>query len=256
MTIPKFLYKYQPANEKTIANLEHQILWFSKPSTFNDPYDCAITPVVDLSDEECEEWFDSCWKRAITEDSKIFYEQNKNNKVKAARERLEDEAHILLDEKKREILSSWGVACFAEQKDVMLMWSHYADGHKGFCLKFDTSADFFRNLLPINYIKEFPSVNIGQALLGKEFPDILRPMIKTKARYWKYEREWRALRPVGGQGYSYETNCLKGVYFGVAIDSHYKQLIKQIMQGSSTALYDMVKSEEKFHLGWRIHKVL
>ena len=31
-----------------------------------------------------------------------------------------------------------GVCCFSEKKDDILMWSHYADGHKGFCLEFIT----------------------------------------------------------------------------------------------------------------------
>ena len=39
-------------------------------------------------------------------------------------------------------ISQRGVACFTTELNNILMWSHYADGHKGFCLEFDTN--FFK----------------------------------------------------------------------------------------------------------------
>lgn len=32
-----------------------------------------------------------------------------------------------------------GIACFSAKVDDLLMWSHYADGHRGFCLEFEGS---------------------------------------------------------------------------------------------------------------------
>ena len=36
-----------------------------------------------------------------------------------------------------------GVCCLSEKHDDVLMWSHYSNGHKGFCLKFETSYEPF-----------------------------------------------------------------------------------------------------------------
>ena len=38
-----------------------------------------------------------------------------------------------------------GIVSFTETNDNLLMWSHYADNHRGIVVAFDTSHDFFKN---------------------------------------------------------------------------------------------------------------
>lgn len=45
-----------------------------------------------------------------------------------------------------ENISKKGVCCFSEKWDDLLMWAYYADGHKGFCLEFDTNYEPFTKL--------------------------------------------------------------------------------------------------------------
>ncbi len=40
-------------------------------------------------------------------------------------------------------LQQRGVACFSAKVDDILRWSHYADGHRGSCLEFDTGLEPF-----------------------------------------------------------------------------------------------------------------
>ncbi len=50
MEIPKKLYKYEAFSEMSLRNLKKQIIYFSSPLGFNDPYDYAITAEIqDLS---------------------------------------------------------------------------------------------------------------------------------------------------------------------------------------------------------------
>lgn len=39
---PPKLYKYQAPSDRAFENLESATLWFADPTTFNDPFDCAL----------------------------------------------------------------------------------------------------------------------------------------------------------------------------------------------------------------------
>ena len=115
------------------------------------------------------------------------------------------------------------VACFSETNVSSLMWGHYADSHKGYCLEYDFKRVFAEDdelctrfsfcdvnsafLAPVVYsnkrldatksflpfaVKEFFRVN-GYNQTRSIYPDMLEAF-KTmiiKSKDWEYEREWR-----------------------------------------------------------------
>ena len=83
---------------------------------------------------------------------------------------------------KKEMGERFGLICFCEHWHNPLLWSHYADRHRGICLGFDVDD---RGLKPVNYAKERSDLKIP---LTKENADEL---LYTKYRDWKYEEEWR-----------------------------------------------------------------
>lgn len=76
-----------------------------------------------------------------------------------------------------------------------LMWSHYANSHTGYCVKYNLSRDFVFNnnsslnktrvLLPIKYSKEHKHINSKTIKFQNAFI--------TKAKVWEKEREVRLL---------------------------------------------------------------
>jgi hypothetical protein len=58
-----------------------------------------------------------------------------------------------------------GVACFSAAADNLLLWAHYADGHRGFCLEFDTSDPVFEKIQRVGYTQEWPVTGID--VLGR-----------------------------------------------------------------------------------------
>jgi hypothetical protein len=42
MNVPTQLYKYRPVNEFTKDIVCNSRVWFAKPATLNDPFDCQI----------------------------------------------------------------------------------------------------------------------------------------------------------------------------------------------------------------------
>lgn len=48
------------------------------------------------------------------------------------------------------------VVCLSEVYDSMLMWSHYAQNHTGYCIEYDFEENdmFYRHLYPVIYTKD------------------------------------------------------------------------------------------------------
>ena len=80
-----------------------------------------------------------------------------------------------------------GIACFSSRKDSILMWSHYAEFHKGVVIGYKTKQ--LPELTPVRYSNKRYSVPIYQ---DKE-PEWAKHLLATKFSDWAYEREWRCL---------------------------------------------------------------
>ena len=102
------------------------------------------------------------------------------------------------------------IACFSEDVKSILMWSHYADSHKGFALEYDfrptlSSKPLERGALyPVVYSDERYDASVYitwqfMHVLGfhSKNPDItaFSKVALHKSRVWEYEREWRIIDP-------------------------------------------------------------
>ena len=56
-------------------------------------------------------------------------------------------------------ITNMGVFCLSERCDSILMWSHYADCHKGVCIGFDTTYFKQPHIQKIRYNSEYPNLN-------------------------------------------------------------------------------------------------
>jgi len=90
------------------------------------------------------------------------------------------------------------------------MWSHYADGHKGICLEFDSEKDTkLQNIFDVNYCESFPSITIRNT---KE--EIMKKLVTSKAKAWNYESECRIFAR-GEKGLTkVDRRSMTGVIFG------------------------------------------
>lgn len=77
-----------------------------------------------------------------------------------------------------------GVVSFTEAIDNLLMWSHYANSHRGMAVGFDPKHEFFESLDRVRYTTQRPD-------LHNEFPNINAPELFFKSDQWSYEKEWR-----------------------------------------------------------------
>lgn len=100
----------------------------------------------------------------------------------------------------------WRVGCLTEHFDNRLMWSHYADSHRGICIEYDFSS-FSPSLdrvvfAPVVYSSKRPEFtrelqdHLSHNQLNLQDRQYLTSALFTKDTIWKYESEWRILKGV------------------------------------------------------------
>lgn len=105
----------------------------------------------------------------------MYYVESRNNI---------DIVHELINTKDR-----FYVSCLSERNDSILMWSHYANFHRGFVIEYDAidlCNMYFNELLPVIYSKERVKLNFN---IEELFHSLL-----VKYDEWSYEQEWRIIK--------------------------------------------------------------
>lgn len=139
-----------------------------------------------------------------------------------------------------------GVCCFSEVYDDRLMWGHYADCHRGFCLEFDTTQDPIRLARQVKYSDEFPRLQIQDLAAGSA--ESIFDLLLTKATCWQYENEWRSMHGEPDKAYGYKRRTLTGLYFGAKMPEEQQGMIAKLLSGTTTKLYRMRRSSSQFRL--------
>ena len=99
----------------------------------------------------------------------------------------EEETNIIL----KSFQPDFRVACFTENSESLLMWSHYANCHEGFCIEYGfKDSNERKKLLPVLYSESRHKIPL-QRLLENRVAQYLS--ITSKSDEWKYEKEWRII---------------------------------------------------------------
>ncbi len=183
--------------------------WYSSvASSFNDIADCNPSLLSIVSIEK--EYRKHVRKNNIGE---ISREKFKNMFVKTQLD--------LLDK-------SFGITCFSNESNSKnhLMWAHYADDHKGICIKFHPLKIFpNRIILPVVYTKQKPKISLNEIIH-------FLPLIKSEC--WGYENEFRLISfniQNGNRKISYNPSQVSDIYFGSRFDlNERKQEILSIIK--------------------------
>lgn len=83
-----------------------------------------------------------------------------------------------------------GLLCFSKSRRNPVMWSHYANSHKGICLGFDVKDKL---LNAVKYVDRRSKNEIRyDDVFCPENEEIFEKCLSTKFSHWKYEQEMRA----------------------------------------------------------------
>ena len=270
--LPKSLFKFYSPTSNNIIDIKKQRLCLSHPRTFNDPFDCHTgydvksyekhtllkyikeLGCVDINNSQDGftvdefdrlsrsttlyeynwyskiEEYDTVFRKLLENKSKDFnqiiydFTNKSQNEVKAKIEKLRN--------------TNIRVACFSaldrykDFNNIIQIWSHYADNHKGFCVEYDLSPlketicfslenyEFYREqskymeerikvlilggLFPVIYTANrvnIPKTKLNKIKLDKtnkprhnsDIDSILYKTFIVKSTKWNYEKEWRLI---------------------------------------------------------------
>lgn len=220
--LPKRIYKYRADNEHARQGLTANTIWLASPDSYNDPFDCVLS----FSESDVITAFErgavEAYSKALGLPSeKVSEAMNSASPFKALIEIVGaveiDGAHpkdaaqmvesigpdvVKLIANIVEIPRALVKLCsFSAVMDSILMWSHYANNHSGFCIeysleRFEQKDAFLKNLYPVVYSNELFEVTewVQELFTGKR--DDLNTTfallgVLQKYEGWAYEEEWR-----------------------------------------------------------------
>ena len=159
--IPKYLFKYGALKNKTdLKRLGEVILdnkvYLSSPSSFNDPFDCR--PKFNTGSNLQEKLKTAKHIDKLLKKFGMGFKQRKKEVKKYINGEFTDQN--FMDGFYNQVKQA-GVYSLTEDEDNLLMWSHYANYHKGYCLKFSTNNtnDIFSKSEKVIYQKTYPIVS-------------------------------------------------------------------------------------------------
>lgn len=230
--LPQRLYKYESFTEQSLCNLKNRSIYLSSPDNFNDPYDCALYPVISTP--------------SITDAVKIrdlYIDRLRDEvQVKTVRDKQDadlPEFFVGAIEKAMDMLRDTflkqGISCFSDVNNELLMWSHYTGKHTGFCLEFDAKYAPFNTAKAVNYRDHMPCVDATKLLIEKNYEEVL-DLFSTKSISWKYEQEWRIRSSTQiNKCITYPAEALTGIYFGPKTSRDVMDIVYLIIHGTNPA---------------------
>ncbi|MEI8657260.1 DUF2971 domain-containing protein [Vibrio sp. Hal054] len=166
------IFKYMPARVEFFDNL---LLRASHKTALNDPFE--VRPSLGFLADLCISYKYS------------KFGETRNEIIEYLRRTKIDNLWVEI-ETALPFYEYHGIMSFTEENDNLLMWSHYADQHKGIIIEFDHNNPFFTKpksgygLQPVLYRK----TRVDK--LGKS--SLIEPYFH-KSKEWAYEQEHRLL---------------------------------------------------------------
>lgn len=235
------IYKYLDANGLT-ETLKNNTLKFSQPWVFNDPYDTHIpakcqrneTEVFDLIDECISSYLDNNWKplpnNRFQKDLHEYLSHNSKRIELLMKDRVQFINNLINNTKDGNAFDfifetskpseTNIVCCFSQTKDSLLMWSHYAEKHKGAVLEFEVNELSADEKYHMEYTNKIPCIDLNKILFENDSSDMSKYLSANyyyKANCWQYEQEIRFLYYVKDDGdnnlvsRNVSEECLKSV---------------------------------------------
>jgi len=255
--------------------LYYGIISPAPPECFNDPYDCDL--LVDnsfLLQKAARELYINTLaeKQVLSESEKELLRTAPD--WKAALESImqtsfsSDFADDLMNPVNQtfQILKKeFRVACFSATKQSILMWSHYARNHTGFCIEYDFhSSRLAQHLHPVRYDRD-------RKFIPGSFADqdnaaanqAIYEAALYKSEEWSYEKEWRCVfhekvlnqfnpLPFDISRFAFDLqSCINAVYLGAKTAEKYRSQICDHYKGTNVKVFQMELMPDCYELNPR-----
>lgn len=210
---PMHLYKYRNLvwSDKNGENKARDLIvrsriWSAHPFDLNDPHDVSFKVHNNNDIETRKQWIKS------NEALLAGVSPAKRLQLKKRLERQQMTPDMGSDFRKS-VADNMGIFSASVCPRNILMWTHYADNHKGFCLQYATYEDeIFMLAKQVVYDDQYPSMIVPANPENKD------QYYLHKSQDWKYEREWRIILPLNKCLIQLRPRAVSGIIFGAKVD--------------------------------------
>jgi hypothetical protein len=283
---PKSVFKYRCNDERSFDNLENDLVWICSPTSYNDPYDSSISITPE-----------TLTKTVIQDVVKEFIAKKLGPRVEAHKveqilnapspalalqnlimiemDEVPPEQRAMFSEPLESQMQDWEdtfgamlpashkgslkICSFSGTQHSIIMWSHYADKHQGFCIEYDTESlpeghPFMRMLYPVIYSEKlFDGTNYYLAAIGNQSSfNVLFPTLAAlyKSPEWSYEKEWRLVIPANlvKKASPWRVPTPTRVYLGSLISDKDGQRVIEICKKKGIEVHRMQLADDSFCL--------
>lgn len=261
----KVVYKFRDWKNKYHRKiLTENEIYLAPPNKINDPFDCRINEDFSLlSEKEIEQYVD---------DQLCFYnlDNTPTNRNKIKKKYINPE-NLTKNNKKTYKEQCKNIGIFSCCQDIngcmgwenILLWSHYSNEHKGFCVVFwkEKLNDYINTHGDIKY-RNYPKLK-PLAPIEKNRKKIIKnykTLLSTKEKRWKYENEYRYIK-IYTKNKNYSTgfenkdriinlsdDCIAGVFLGVHIHPKHKKEILILCNQKGIPLFQTSMNQFDFTL--------
>lgn len=258
------LYKYREFSLTHIQAVTNNELWFSVGSTFNDPFDSQPPMVLYSPDSLFDSMrrnskFDTCSDMVIRAWADTFFSSSKM---------FETNAWDVIEK----AIVGWSTAsfihCLSRTNRSILMWSHYANFHKGFCVRYKLDKlipdldllthgpvqcdDESKDVLKMLKLETFKNLD---TVYHQKVKEIVISILMQKAKDWEYEKEYRLILSELSASANELSKCIvhsadaiDGIFFGVNSTEKDRAFLKGALSGRDIEFQVMKKHELDFKL--------
>lgn len=259
--MPDKLYKYRPFGVNTLRAITEAEVFYAKPSTFNDPLDCDPTIDMDIDRRHLERLlYRILLKHRSEEEARndigyLRYLSTEYGDYKTEPDVENYLMRLIASDIKRELdleLGNQGVLSLSATWKSGLMWSHYADEHRGICIEYDTRDQAHPRLKPVDY-KGLRAIKTSDLYRWKVRDDtaakeqVLQTYFYTKSNEWRYEKEWRDVREKNGVAeVPFRTTA---ILFGLRCNgSVIKSIVKLLNDHPQIKIWQVLPKDDGFGL--------
>lgn len=199
------VYKFLPIER--LNYIEDELLRITQPGDLNDPFE--FLPASPSVESFCK-LIENAYKENVNKitNSKLSKTEKSEQKnleirkyktlVRKIRNNEPDNARTMFLERANTNLNTkLGILSLTRRWDSNLMWAHYTNSHKGFCIGFNAKAPFFSNynkvsdiekiFMPVKYSDNRISIPMEKGVA------IDFQVVFSKSKDWEYEAEERLL---------------------------------------------------------------
>lgn len=290
---PTKVFRYRKISDFALSDFDKDILSLSPAEFFNDPYDSLIRIKKEnfnniiansINPENLNNNINNFLNvinnleidPQLKENLIIFLQKLQTTPIEEIQEVVNNNKDFIdnLYQASKEIAFRYlktvpKIACFSEDIESILMWSHYADSHKGFALEYNLKnyigecdicgkncdKSHYEMFYPVRYSNERFDVTqlltyianyeifhsqTNKPIIPIDDQFIVQKALLNKSTDWSYEKEWR-LMSLGRTQELRKYLSLKptAIYLGVEISDINKKILMTLAKEKNIKTYQM-----------------